>query len=46
MAADKATDPHIKHHRSTYTGFLAVTKWSVIFIAVVLIGLFAFVFSK
>lgn len=46
MAADHATDPQFKDHAKTYSGFLSVTKWSVIFVIIVLIGLFAFVFGE
>ncbi len=46
MAADHATDTKIKDHAKTYTGFLSVTKWSIILITIVLIGLFAFVFGE
>ena len=46
MAAGNATDPKIKNHEKTYTGFLSVTKWAIIFTTIVLIGLFAFVFGK
>ncbi|HEY1097306.1 MAG TPA: aa3-type cytochrome c oxidase subunit IV [Myxococcota bacterium] len=46
MAADHAGDPHIKDHAKTYSGFLSMTKWSIIFVIIVLIGLFSFVFGK
>lgn len=46
MAADHATDPHPKDHVKTYSGFLNVTKWAILFVIVLLIGLFAFVFGK
>lgn len=46
MAANNATDPSVKDHVKTYTGFLTVTKWAIILIAIVLIGLFAFVFGN
>ena len=46
MAADHATDPKPEAHAKTYTGFLSVTKWSIIGIIIVLIGLFAFVFGE
>lgn len=46
MAADHATDASIKDHAKTYTGFLAVTKWSIILLTILLIGLFAFVFGE
>ncbi|MDO9488626.1 MAG: aa3-type cytochrome c oxidase subunit IV [Sphingomonadaceae bacterium] len=46
MAADHATDTNMKAHAKTYTGFLSVTKWSIIFTTIVLIGLFAFVFGE
>lgn len=46
MAADHATETSIKDQAKTYTGFLAVTKWSIILVTIVLIGLFAFVFGE
>lgn len=46
MAAGNATDPKIKDHHKTYSGFLSVTKWSIILVTIVLIGLFAFVFGQ
>ena len=46
MAVDNLTDPTTKDHVKTYTGFLAMTKWAIILTALVLIGLFAFVFSN
>ena len=46
MAAEHATDPHTKDHAKTYAGFLSMTKWSIIFVIIVLIGLFAFVFGE
>lgn len=46
MAADHATDPNTEAHAKTYTGFLSVTKWAIIFVIILLIGLFAFVFGE
>lgn len=46
MAANNATDPHSKDHVKTYSGFLTMTKWSIILVTIVLIGLFAFVFGE
>lgn len=47
MAADHATDKTTTtDHAKTYTGFLSVTKWSIIFTTIILIGLFAFVFGE
>ncbi len=46
MAANNATDPHTKDHVKTYSGFLTMTKWSIILVTIVLIGLFAFVFGE
>lgn len=46
MAADHATDQNMKAHRGTYDGFLSMTKWSIIAVIIVLIGLFAFVFGE
>jgi len=45
MAADHAPQS-MKDHTETYDGFLAVTKWSIILITILLIGLFAFVFGE
>lgn len=45
MAANNATDPNTKEHLKTYSGFLAMTKWSIILVTIVLVALFAFVFS-
>lgn len=46
MAANNATDPNVKAHVKTYSGFLAMTKWAVILVTLVLVALFAFVFSN
>ena len=46
MAADHASDPNIKAHAKTYTGFLSMTKWAILLVVIVLIGLFAFVFGN
>lgn len=46
MAAEHTGDTHIKDHAKTYSGFLSMTKWAIIFVIIVLIGLFAFVFGK
>ena len=46
MAAEHATDPHMKAHAKTYTGFLSMTKWAIILVTITLIGLFAFVFGE
>ena len=46
MAAEHATDPHIKDHVETYSGFLSITKWAILLIAITLVGLFAFVFGE
>lgn len=45
MAANNATDPNTKEHVKTYTGFLSMTKAAIIFVTIVLIGLFTFVFN-
>jgi len=46
MAANDVTDPMPKDHAKTYTGFLSVTKWAIILVTLVLIGLFTFVFGN
>jgi hypothetical protein len=46
MAADNASDPNLKAHRGTYSGFLSMTKWAIILITITLIVLFAFVFGE
>ncbi len=47
MAANNATetDPNTKEHLKTYSGFVTLTKWSIIALAILLVLLFAFVFS-
>lgn len=46
MAADNLRDPNFKAHHGTYSGFLNMTKWAIILVVIVLIGLFAFVFGE
>lgn len=46
MAAEHATDPNIKEHVKTYSGFLSMTKWAIIILTITLVGLFAFVFGE
>jgi hypothetical protein len=46
MAANNATDPNMKDHAKTYTGFLGVTKWAIILVTILLVLLFAFVFGE
>jgi|GEM_PF-5032368 len=46
MAAENAPRSDTKDHAKTYSGFLTMTKWATILVTIVLIGLFAFVFSE
>ena len=46
MATDNNPSKDMQAHEATYHGFLGMTKWSIILVAITLVLLFAFVFGK
>ncbi|MCA3254326.1 MAG: aa3-type cytochrome c oxidase subunit IV [Alphaproteobacteria bacterium] len=46
MATDNNPSSNIRANEETYNGFLGMTKWSIILVAITLVLLFAFVFGE